>query len=244
MTRLSVNLNKIALLRNARGGDLPNVMAFARRCIEHGAEGLTIHPRPDERHITRRDVYDLAELVPTDDCEYNIEGYPSEEFLRMVEEVRPTQCTLVPDAPDQLTSDHGWDAIGRGDLLRDVVERLHAAGIRTSLFIDPDPAQLDAAKATGTDRVELYTGPYAEAVATDREQAVKPYAIAGHHAADIDLGLNAGHDLNLDNLSFFVRHVPTVLEVSIGQAFVRDCLYDGLENTIGYYLRALDKPAR
>ena len=162
----------------------------------------------------------------------------------MVEAVRPTQCTLVPDAPDQLTSDHGWDAIARGDLLRDVVERLHAAGIRTSLFIDPDPAQLDAAKATGTDRVELYTGPYAEAVSTDAEQAVTPYAIAGHHAADIDLGLNAGHDLNLDNLSFFVRHVPRVLEVSIGQAFVRDCLYDGLENTIGYYLRALDKPAR
>lgn len=244
MTRLSVNLNKIALLRNARGGDVPNVLAFAHRCIEHGAEGITVHPRPDERHITRRDVYDLAELVPTDACEYNIEGYPSDDFLRMVEEVRPTQCTLVPDDPDQLTSDHGWDAIARGDLLRDVVERLHAAGVRTSLFIDPDPAQLDAARATGTDRVELYTGPYAEGFPTDREAAVSPYIAAGRHAASIDLGLNAGHDLNLDNLSFFVRSVPKVLEVSIGQAFVRDCLYDGLENTIGYYLRALDKPAR
>lgn len=236
-TRLSVNINKIALLRNSRGSNIPDVVQFAKDCERFGSQGITIHPRQDERHITRNDVYALKPVVTT---EYNIEGYPSEDFLKMVCEVKPEQCTLVPDTPGQLTSDHGWDTISQQALLKDIVARLKASGIRVSLFIDPINERLDAAKETGADRIEFYTGPYAHDFYINKEKAVAAFSLAAQHCNNIGLGINAGHDLNLDNLKYFKQHVPGLLEVSIGHALVRDCLYYGLENTIQLYLAQLE----
>ncbi|MCS6934219.1 MAG: pyridoxine 5'-phosphate synthase [Chitinophagales bacterium] len=236
MTRLSVNVNKIALLRNSRGGNIPDVVQFARDAERYGAQGITVHPRPDERHIRKSDVYALKESVTT---EFNIEGYPSDDFLKMVLEVKPHQCTLVPDAPNQITSDHGWDTIIHGEFLKNVVATLKDKGIRVSLFIDPDLKKIEAAQKTGADRVELYTGPYAHGYDKDKQAAVAPYIVAAEFCRDIGIGLNAGHDLNLDNLQYFKKHITNLLEVSIGHALVRDCLYYGLENTIGLYLRRL-----
>jgi pyridoxine 5-phosphate synthase len=236
-TRLSVNINKIALLRNSRGSNIPDVIQFAKDCETYGAQGITVHPRQDERHITRKDVYALKEVVTT---EFNIEGFPSEDFLKMVCEVKPHQCTLVPDAPDQLTSDHGWDTIKHADLLTDVISRLKGNGIRVSLFIDPINNLISAAKKTGADRIEFYTGPYAHDFHLSNQEAVEQFSAAARYCNEIGIGINAGHDLNLDNLKFFRQNVPELLEVSIGHALVRDCLYFGLQNTIQLYLRELE----
>jgi pyridoxine 5-phosphate synthase len=237
MSRLSINVNKIALLRNSRGSNIPDVVQFAKDCEAFGAQGITVHPRPDERHMRRSDVYDLKKVVTT---EFNIEGYPTEDFLKMVLEVKPEQCTLVPDEPGQLTSDHGWDTIKHAAFLKEVVGRLHQAGIRVSLFIDPVNALIDGAKASGADRIEFYTGPYAHDFSKDKHAAIKDFAAAAAHCNEIGIGINAGHDLNLDNLKFFKQHIPQLLEVSIGHALVRDCLYYGLENTIQLYRRQLE----
>ena len=237
MTRLSVNINKIALLRNSRGSNIPDLRQFARDCESYGAQGITVHPRPDERHIRRSDVYELKRSVTT---EFNIEGYPSDDFMQMVLEVRPEQCTLVPDEPGQLTSDHGWDTIKNESHLTDIISSLHEAGIRVSLFIDPDNALIDGAKKTGADRIDFYTGPYAHDFYLDKNTAIKDFASAAQHCDQIGLGINAGHDLNLDNLMFFKQHIPSLLEVSIGHALVRDCLYYGLENTLQLYRRQLE----
>jgi pyridoxine 5-phosphate synthase len=237
MTRLSVNINKIALLRNARGSDIPDLLQFAKDCERFGAQGITVHPRPDERHIRRSDVYDLRKVVTT---EFNIEGYPSEDFLKMVCEVKPHQCTLVPDAPGQLTSDHGWDTIKNQTFLREVISELKDNGIRVSLFIDPVNQLIENAKTAGTDRIEFYTGPYAHDFYGNRNEAVKSFTNAAKFCGEINIGINAGHDLNLDNLKFFGQNVPGLLEVSIGHALVRDCLYFGLENTLQLYLRELE----
>lgn len=238
-TKFSVNINKIALLRNARGENIPDLMKFAKDCMAFGVDGITVHPRPDERHITKKDVYDLAAFLPTKDCEYNIEGYPSADFIKMVLEVKPNQCTLVPDAPGQLTSDHGWDTIKDKELLTKVISILHENNIRVSLFIDPIEKMLQGAKDVGADRIEFYTGPFAAAFTSDKEQAVASIKKAALFCNEIGLGINAGHDLNLDNLKFLKDNVNDLLEVSIGQAFVRDCLYLGLENTIQLYKRLL-----
>ena len=237
MTRLSVNINKIALLRNARGSEIPNLLKFAADCEGYGAQGITVHPRPDERHITRKDVYDLKKSVTT---EFNIEGYPTPDFLKMVCEVKPEQCTLVPDEPGQLTSDHGWDTLKHQGFLKEVVAELKGSGIRVSLFIDPQNKLIEAAKTTGADRIEFYTGPYAHDFYTDKNAAIKDFISAAEYCNEIGIGINAGHDLNLDNLKFFQQQVPGLLEVSIGHALVRDCLYFGLENTIQLYLRQLN----
>ena len=237
MTRLSVNINKIALLRNSRGANIPNVVQFAKDCERYGAQGITVHPRQDERHITRKDVYALKDVVST---EFNIEGYPSPDFLKMVNELIPAQCILVPDAPGQLTSDHGWDTIKHQSLLQEVIAELHANKIRVSLFIDPVNNLIQAAKQTGADRIELYTGPYAEHFLADKKNAIKDFAAAAKFCNEINVGINAGHDLNLDNLHYFQQNIPQLLEVSIGHALVRDCLYLGLENTIQLYLRELE----
>ena len=234
--RLSVNLNKVALIRNSRGANYPDLVKVATDCERFGAEGITIHPRPDQRHARYADVAALKEVVTT---ELNIEGYPSEDFLQVVLEHRPDQVTLVPDEPGQLTSDHGWDTVGRADTLRPIIERLQEAGIRTSLFVDPDERMLDGARQLGTDRIEFYTGPYAYRYADDREAAVAPFARASRYAAGLSLGINAGHDLNLDNLTFFAEQLPDLQEVSIGHALVSDALYYGLSNTIQLYLQRL-----
>lgn len=237
MSRLSVNVNKIALLRNSRGANIPDVVQFAKDCERYGAQGITVHPREDERHIRRSDVYALKEVVTT---EFNIEGYPSPDFLKMVCGVKPEQCTLVPDAPGQLTSDHGWDTVSHASFLKEVVAQLNEAGIRVSLFIDPLRERLEGAKATGTQRIEFYTGPYAHDYAANKEAAVKDFAAAALVCNELGLGINAGHDLNLDNLRYFKHQVNGLLEVSIGHALVRDCLYYGLENTVQLYLRELE----
>ncbi len=237
MTRLSVNINKIALLRNSRGANIPDLIQFACDCERYGAQGITVHPRPDERHITRKDVYQLKDVVTT---EFNIEGYPSPDFLKMVCEVKPSQCTLVPDKPGQLTSDHGWDTLSNQTLLKEVAAQLHAEGIRVSLFIDPQNNLIESAKMAGADRIEFYTGPYAHDFYTDKTKAVKLFADAADYCNKTGIGINAGHDLNLDNLKYFKQQVPGLLEVSIGHALVRDCLYFGLENTIQLYLRQLN----
>ena len=237
MSRLSVNINKIALLRNARGSEIPDLIQFARDCERYGAQGITVHPRPDERHIRRSDVYALKKVVTT---EFNIEGYPTDDFMKMVLEVKPEQCTLVPDEPGQLTSDHGWDTIKHADFLKKVISDLHKTGIRVSLFIDPINALIDGAKNTGADRIEFYTGPYAHDFYNDKDAAIKDFAAAAKHCNEVGIGINAGHDLNLDNLKFFKQHIPQLLEVSIGHALVRDCLYYGLENTIQLYRRQLE----
>lgn len=231
-TNLSVNINKIATLRNARGENAPDLLQVAMDCERMGANGITVHPRPDERHIKRDDVYKLRPLVRT---EFNIEGYPGPEFMDLVLKVKPEQVTLVPDAADALTSNAGWNVIDNLEFLTTIVDRLHDAGIRASIFVDPDPEQIKAAAATGTDRVELYTKPYADNYATAAQAAVAPYIEASRAAHRAGLGVNAGHDLNLDNLKFFHEQVPYLDEVSIGHALVCDALYLGLAETIKRY---------
>lgn len=238
MTRFSVNLNKFALLRNSRGGNRPDVLAMARRCIAAGVHGITVHPRPDERHTRYADVRALAALVSEHTgVEFNVEGNPVERFVELVLEAHPHQVTLVPDAEDQLTSDHGWDALAHEAALRPLVERFRAAGIRTSLFLDPVVTQVEAAARTGTDRIELYTEPYAEAFGGERQNAVlAEFAAAARRAHQLGLGVNAGHDLDLGNLSTFLATVPDVLEVSIGHAVVCESFDFGLESTLARYL--------
>lgn len=236
MTRLSVNINKVATLRNARGENVPNVVDFALACEKYGAQGITVHPRPDERHITRNDVYDLRKAITT---EFNIEGYPSPDFIRLVLDVNPAQVTLVPDAPDSLTSSRGWDTIGEAEFLAPVIERFHHAGIRTSVFVDPDSRLVKEAARLGADRVELYTKPYADRFPLSPEEAVEPYIAAAKAAIDSGIGLNAGHDLNTHNLNYLYRRLPRLDEVSIGHALISDCLYWGLEETIRRYLACI-----
>lgn len=236
MVRLSVNVNKIATLRNARGGNMPNLVAVVRDIEAFGAQGITIHPRPDERHIRYQDARDLKKVVQT---ELNIEGNPIPKFIDLVMEVQPAQVTLVPDAPDAITSNAGWDAITHREFLRDVIGRFQAAGIRTSIFVDPDPDMVRAARDTGTDRVELYTESYASGFEQDAEKAVAPYVEAALAAREVGLGLNAGHDLNLDNIRFFREQVPHLLEVSIGHALICESLYLGLENVVNMYKHRL-----
>jgi pyridoxine 5-phosphate synthase len=236
MTRLSVNINKIATLRNARGGNLPDVQKAAQDCERFGAQGITVHPRPDERHIRYKDVELLKPLITT---EFNIEGNPIPQFNNLVLKHKPDQVTLVPDDPNQLTSDHGWDTVKHKDFLVDVIARFKEAGIRTSIFVDPDPKMVENAVKTGTDRIELYTESYASGFPENKEKAIAPFLEAAKVAKEAGLGLNAGHDLNLDNLPYFIQTIPWVDEVSIGHALICDALYLGLENTIQLYLRAL-----
>ena len=236
MTKLSVNINKIATLRNARGGNLPDVIKVAMDCERFGAQGITVHPRPDERHIRYRDVIQLKPKVTT---EFNIEGYPSKEFIDLVISVKPDQVTLVPDPPGVLTSNAGWDTISNEKFLAEIIEEFHRHQIRTSVFIETDEKMIRNAVKTGTDRVELYTECYAKNFPVNREVAIKPFIDAARIAAEAGLGLNAGHDLNLDNLRYFHCNIPGLLEVSIGHALICDALYFGLENTIQLYLRQL-----
>lgn len=236
MVNLSVNINKIATLRNARGGNLPNVLQVALDCERFGADGITVHPRPDERHIRKSDVYDLKPALHT---EFNIEGFPDERFMDIVLQVKPHQATLVPDSPDVLTSSCGWPVQENIDFLKEVVARLQDAGIRVSIFVDATPERVRQAAMTGADRVELYTGPFAEQFSTDPNRAVEPYRIAAIAAHEAGLGLNAGHDLNLLNLKFFKDNVPYLDEVSIGHALISDALYLGLERTIEAYKKCL-----
>ncbi len=236
MSRLSVNINKIATLRNARGGDVPNVIKVAKDCERFGAEGITIHPRPDERHITQQDVYDLKKVVTT---EFNIEGYPSRKFLNIVLEVRPEQVTLVPDPPEALTSNAGWDTITHKEKLQKIITELKQSGIRTSIFVDTNLANIKGALDTGTDRIELYTEPYAAQYAANKEEAILDFIKAAEEAHRLGLGINAGHDLSLENLAYFAQNIPNLQEVSIGHALISDALYYGLENTIQLYKRCL-----
>ncbi|HSH52507.1 MAG TPA: pyridoxine 5'-phosphate synthase [Bacteroidales bacterium] len=236
MARLSVNINKIATLRNARGGNFPNVLEAAINGQRFGAQGITVHPRPDERHIRYRDVYDIKPIITT---EFNIEGYPSEKFIELVLDIIPNQVTLVPDPPDALTSNAGWNTIKHKDFLKKVISRFQAKGIRTSIFVETDIELIKNAKETGTDRIELYTEPYAANFAINREKAIEPFIKAAEAANNVELGLNAGHDLNLDNLKYFNQNIPGLLEVSIGHALISDALYYGFENTIQMYLREL-----
>jgi len=236
MTRLSVNINKIATLRNARGGNYPSVTDAAANCQKFGAQGVTIHPRPDERHIRRQDVFDIKPLITT---EFNIEGYPSDDFLKMVIQVKADQATLVPDGHDQLTSDHGWDTVKHKNFLSDVISMLKEHGIRTSIFVDPDVEAVYGAAQTGTDRIELYTEPYASFYPTDREKAIAPFIEAALAAEKLGIGVNAGHDLSLVNLNYLYKNIPNLEEVSIGHALIADALYLGLEETIHRYLACL-----
>ncbi|AFR35999.1 pyridoxine 5'-phosphate synthase [Riemerella anatipestifer] len=238
MTKLSVNINKIATLRNARGGDVPSVTQVAVDAQKFGAQGITIHPRPDERHITRKDVYDLKPLVTT---EFNIEGNPHRPFIDMVLEVKPEQVTLVPDADDAITSNAGWDCKMHLDFLKNVIAEFKAEGIRTSIFLDPNPEMVKYATETGTDRIELYTEAYAKGYVKNREQAILPYIKTAEEAINNGLGINAGHDLSLENLKYFSDEIPNLLEVSIGHALISEALYLGLENTIQSYLKRLAK---
>ena len=238
MTRLSVNINKVATLRNARGENVPDVVKFAQDAEKFGAQGITVHPRPDERHITRKDVGDLTKVLTT---EFNIEGYPSDDFLKLVIETGPAQVTLVPDAPDALTSSAGWDVVKNADFLTPILARLRQAGIRTSLFVEADPVQVRKAAEIGVDRVELYTKPYADNYDSDRDAAVAPFILASQEARKAGIGLNAGHDLNLKNLAFFHKSLPLLDEVSIGHAIIADALYLGIEKTISEYLHQLQK---
>lgn len=236
MTRLSVNINKYALVRNSRGGNEPNILKIAQDCERFGAEGITVHPRQDERHIRYNDIAPLREIVTT---EFNIEGYPDERFMQMVLDVCPAQCTLVPDASNQLTSDHGWNTLKNKELLTDIIGKLQEKGIRVSLFLNPDEKQVEGAKAVGTDRIELYTGPYAEQYETNRDEAIAAHVRAAAVANELGLGINAGHDLNLNNLKFYKDNVENLAEVSIGHALICDALYMGLETTIARYLKEL-----
>ena len=225
MTRLSVNINKIATLRNARGGNYPNVLEAAINCERFGAQGITVHPRPDERHIRYQDVYDIKPIVTT---EFNIEGYPSEKFIELVLDINPTQVTLVPDPPDALTSNAGWDTIKNKEFLKNIISQFHKSGIRTSIFIETDIELIKNAIETGTDRVELYTEPYAANFPINKEQAIEPFIKAAEVAVSIGLGLNAGHDLSLENLKYFNQNIPGLLEVSIGHALISESLYLGI----------------
>jgi pyridoxine 5-phosphate synthase len=237
MTKLSVNINKIATLRNSRGGNNPDVVKAALACERYGAEGITVHPRPDERHIRYQDVYDLKAVITT---EFNIEGNCQEQkFVDLVIANKPTQVTLVPDALNQITSNHGWDTIANQEYLKDMIARFKEAGIRVSIFVDPDPKMIEAAATTGTDRVELYTEAYAHNYLINKEQAIAPYIETAKVAQQVGLGLNAGHDLDLHNLKYFATNIPGLLEVSIGHALIADALYLGLENVIPMYQRRL-----
>jgi len=236
MTRLSVNINKIATLRNARGGNVPDLLRAAVDCQRFGAEGITVHPRPDERHIRYQDVYDLKPLITT---EFNIEGYPSEQFIKLVLDIKPAQVTLVPDPPEARTSSAGWDTVKHTSFLKEVVTAFQHAGIRTSLFMETDRKLIEHAAKTDTNRIELYTEPYAKDFSLHKEQAIAPFVIAAELALELELELNAGHDLNLNNLRYFAEHIPNLLEVSIGHALISDALYFGLENTIRLYRRQL-----
>ena len=238
MTRLSVNINKVALLRNARGMDLPNVVQVALDCERFGADGITVHPRPDERHTRYQDCHDLKPVLTK---EFNIEGQPERKWMDLVTALKPHQATLVPDPPNVLTSHTGWDTIANADFLKDIVAELQAHGIRVSIFVNPIEQFVEGAAAVGADRIELYTGPYAQRYADSPEQAVAPYIGCARFAHSIGLGVNAGHDLNLDNLRWFHRQMPYLDEVSIGHALISDALYFGLENTIQLYQRCLGK---
>ena len=236
MTKLSVNINKIATLRNARGGNIPNVVEAATKIQSFGAEGITIHPRPDERHIRYQDAYDLKDVVHT---EYNIEGKPIDKFMEMVLALKPTQVTLVPDSEDVLTSNAGWDTVKHQAYLSEIISELKQNGIRTSIFVDPVLTMIEGAKATGTDRIELYTEAYASQYATDRKAAVQPSTDCAVLANKLGLGINAGHDLSLENIQFFKENIPGLLEVSIGHALVAEALYLGMENVVNMYLHRL-----
>jgi pyridoxine 5-phosphate synthase len=236
MTKLSVNINKIATIRNARGGNTPSVVEAAINCQKFGADGITIHPRPDERHITKKDVYDIKPIIST---EYNIEGYPSPDFIKMVIDVLPEQVTLVPDGPDVITSCAGWDTIKFQDYLKEIIAEFKEHGIRTSIFVDPKLEMIEGAKLCGTDRIELYTEDYATKYVDDKEKAIAPYILAANKSSELGLEINAGHDLSLENLEYFAKHIPNLAEVSIGHALISDALYLGLENTIQMYKRLL-----
>ena len=236
MTRLSVNINKIATLRNARGGNNPDVIKTAQDCERFGAQGITVHPRPDERHIRYNDVLELKEVVTT---EFNIEGFPDDRFMELVLRVKPQQATLVPDAKDVITSNQGWDTLKNSSFLTERISDLQQQGIRVSLFVDPIEQFIEGAKATGAERIELYTGPYAEIFPDDKWKAIAEYIPAAKFADSLGLKINAGHDLNLHNLNFFKENIPALLEVSIGHAIICDAIYLGLENTIQLYLRQL-----
>jgi len=238
MTRLSVNINKIATLRNARGGNVPNLVQVAMDCERFGAQGITVHPRPDERHITYQDVSALKAVVQT---EFNIEGNPNEKWMKLVLENHPEQATLVPDKPSALTSNAGYNTIEQADELRPIIERLHETGIRVSIFIDPIPEMAEGAAKLNADRIELYTGPYAEQFTANKKEAIKPFVETAEVAYGLGLGVNAGHDLSLENLRFFSEKTPHLLEVSIGHALISDSIYLGLENTIQMYKRCLFK---
>jgi pyridoxine 5-phosphate synthase len=237
MTKLSVNINKIATLRNARGGNVPDPVQCAVDIEKFGASGITVHPRPDGRHIRTEDVYNLKKAIRTD---FNIEGYPSTDFLNLIADIRPEQVTLVPDPPDVLTSNNGWDCIKFGDYLREIIEELHRYSPCVSVFLNPDPTQAKAAAKTGADRIELYTEAYAAAYLLNRESAIDPYKVTAEACRAEGLGINAGHDLNLSNLGYLVKTIPFINEVSIGHALISDALYYGLENTIQMYLNQLD----
>lgn len=236
MTKLSVNINKVATLRNARGGNVPDVVKFALDCERFGAEGITVHPRPDERHIRYRDVYDLKPVLTT---EFNIEGNPVPRFVDLVKEIKPAQVTLVPDAENVLTSNAGWDTVKNQTFLTEMVAEFKSCGIRVSIFIDPVPEMIEMAARTGTDRVELYTEAYARQYSSDRAKAIAPYLMAATVARECGLGLNAGHDLSLENLQYFHQQIPWLDEVSIGHAIISDALYLGIEETIHRYLQCL-----
>ena len=236
MTKLSVNVNKIATIRNARGQNTPNIVDAVMNCQKFGADGITVHPRPDERHITKRDVFDIKPKITT---EYNIEGYPTDDFIDMVLNVQPNQVTLVPDSPDVITSSSGWDTIKFQSYLKNIISKLKNSGIRTSIFVDPIIDIIQATKECGADRIELYTEDYANNYNLNKDKAIEPYVIAAKKANEMGLGINAGHDLNLNNLNFFANNIPNLLEVSIGHALISDAIYLGLENTIQMYKRLL-----
>lgn len=237
MINLSVNINKIATIRNSRGGNIPDVKNAAQACETYGAQGITVHPRPDERHIRYSDVYAIKPVIKT---ELNIEGYPSPRFIDLIMKVKPTQVTLVPDAPDALTSSQGWDVETHLEQLTELVELFASKSVRTSLFVETNLQNIDFAAKTGADRIELYTGPYAHAYEADREKAIEPFIKAAQHAKDLGLGINAGHDLSLENLEYFASRIPWVDEVSIGHALISDALYYGLEKTIAMYKACLE----
>jgi pyridoxine 5-phosphate synthase len=236
MTRLSVNINKLATIRNARGGNIPDIINAAKKCQLYGADGITIHPRPDQRHITRQDAYDLKDVITT---EYNIEGYPSSDFISMVIDILPDQVTLVPDAEDVITSNNGWDTLKNRSLLEEVISEFKKYNIRTSVFVNPEVKMIEGARLCNSDRIELYTEDYATNYLSNKEKAIAPYVESAKKATELGLGINAGHDLSLENLEFFVKEIPNLEEVSIGHALISDAIYLGLENTIQMYKRLL-----
>ena len=238
MTKLSVNINKIATLRNARGGSMPNVVQMAIDCESFGAEGITVHPRPDERHITYQDVLDLKEVVTT---EFNIEGYPDDRYMGLVKKIKPHQATLVPDPPDAITSNAGWDTVKNKAFLMNIISELKNEGIRTSIFVEPRIDIIEAANEIGTDRIELYTEPYAENYSKNREKSIEDFVNAANKARELGIGINAGHDLSLENLQYLKERIPFLDEVSIGHALICDALYYGMENTVQMYKRKLNQ---